>query len=229
MSRVLTVRALLTPSHETLAEDWFLRTLPGDCRPELHRVEAEPVDFATRHWHRVVVKKFDVLDRAIEIEAPGSIFVMSDVDIRFYHSFADDVRQRIQGLDVLFQDNRPGRPQQPGNLCSGFMVVRASERTRAFFQRAHAILRAADRPNLGDQKACIEALREQPDRIRFALLPPTYWVPYTEDGVHWKPGEPLDPPEHIVLHHANWTIGVANKLAQLEAVERQLAPSRFAG
>jgi hypothetical protein len=218
----LRVWSLVTPSHETLLADWFRRTLPGDCASEVRRIEATPADYGAGHWNRIVVHKFDVLDEAFDAEADETVFVLSDVDIRFHRPFAADVRRRIDGLDVLFQHNRPGEANVPSNLCSGFMVIRSGERARAFFRAARARLEAADRSDFGDQRACINTLEAEPGALRWGLLPETYWVPY-DDGRHWRPGDPLRPPRGLVLHHANWTIGVPHKLAQLRDAERALA------
>jgi hypothetical protein len=37
-------------------------------------------------------------------------------------------------------------------------------------------------------------------------------------GYLWKPGRTLEIPAGILIHHANWTRGVKNKIAQLEYV-----------
>jgi hypothetical protein len=87
------------------------------------------------------------------------------------------------------------------------------------------VLERADDPLVGDQRACIEALRARPDAVRWALLPRRYWSPGDPRG-RWLPGRSLSPPPGLVLHHANHTVGNDNKLAQLRQVERLVAPGR---
>ena len=41
----------------------------------------------------------------------------------------------------------------------------------------------------------------------------------------WEPGCELNIPQDIVMHHANWTIGIENKIAQLQYV-RDIVNSR---
>jgi hypothetical protein len=221
-SRELVVWSLLTPSHEALARDFFLRTLPAECRSELHRVEAPAVVYGEPGWHRVVANKFDLLEFAFDAHAEGEVFVLSDVDLRFYRPFADDVRRRIEGLDLLFQDNRPGEPHAISHLCTGFVAVRSGPRPRELFRRAHAVLEALDTPRIGDQRATVQSLAESPRAVAYDFLPESYWVPFRH-GPRWRPGVPLEPPAELVLHHANWTIGTEWKRAQLEAVERIVA------
>lgn len=218
----LLVHALVTPSHEALARDAFLRTLPGDCRAELRRAEAAPVVYGDPGWPRVVARKFELLERAFAAHADGSLFVMSDVDVRFYRPFAGELRALADGFDLLFQNNRPGEPERLEHLCTGFVAVRAGAATRDFFRRARAVVERFDTPGVGDQRACIRALAEAPEALRWRLLPERYWVPYRH-GPRWQPGDPLDPPLDLVLHHANWTVGNERKRLQIAAVERIVA------
>ncbi|MEM9302567.1 MAG: putative nucleotide-diphospho-sugar transferase [Pseudomonadota bacterium] len=213
--------SLVTPSHRPLQQGWYLRTLPEEIEPHFLEVEAAPVDFGTRHWLRVVVRKFDLLEQAFAERPAGSIFLLSDVDIRFYKPIMRDLQRRMDGLDVLFQNNRPQDPHPCRYLCTGFAVIRSGDRAARFFEVARRVLETADDPLVGDQVACIRAIERDPEAIRFGLLPEEYWVPPRGDR-RWLPGDPLAPPPNIRLHHANYTVGVARKLAQLEMVERAM-------
>jgi hypothetical protein len=216
------VFALCTPSHQGLLEGWFLRTLPGECRANVYFVDAEPMPPATGQWHRVVGRKFDVLERAFAETAPDTVFVMSDVDVRFYRPFAAELLARMRGKDILFQNNWPGAPFRAEHLCSGFMAVRNNSAARTFFQTARRLLELEDRPEVGDQFACIEALRASSGTLCVGVLPDTYWVP-PRTGAQWEPGQPLEPPAGLVLHHANRSAGPDRKALQLQAVEEVLA------
>jgi len=213
----LRVHSLVTPSHEVLLRDWFLRTLPPDLEPVIHRRDAEPADFAQGHWHKVVGQKFDILLDVLAAGTEGDAVVMSDVDVAFYAPVTAAVLPRMADRDILFQNNRPSLPEGMEHLCSGFMVIRASASTVAFFAAARDVLRAANDPATGDQRSCIQVLRERPDMVRWGFLPITFWSPGDPRG-RWTPGMSLCPPEGMVLHHANHTVGVRNKVAQLRAV-----------
>jgi hypothetical protein len=217
LTRAIEIHALVTPSHTGMLEQWFLPSLPAGLEPVVHRREAEPVEYARGNWHRVVGQKLDIVLDTIAALESDSLFIMSDVDICFYEAITDDVRQRMHDHDLLFQNNRPTLPAAADNLCSGFMVIRASARTRDFFERARDVLTTTNDAAMGDQRACIHVLRTYPDLVRWSLLPITYWSPGDPRG-RWEPGMSLVPPEGVVLHHANHTVGVANKLEQLRAV-----------
>lgn len=216
------VHALVTPSHATLLHDWFLRTLPAECQPVIHERDAQPVQFASGEWHRVVGQKLEIVLDALATIDRDDFFVMSDVDVCFYNEIAGDLRSRMSDRDVLFQNNRPTLSASADNICSGFMVIRASPGSREFFERARDVMQAADDPAVGDQRACIETLRAMPDLIRWGFLPITYWSPGDPRG-RWVPGMSLRPPEGLILHHANHTVGVENKVAQLRLVAASVA------
>lgn len=42
------------------------------------------------------------------------------------------------------------------------------------------------------------------------------------DGPLCKSGDSLSVPQEIFMYHANWTIGIQNKIAQLDYVKRIL-------
>jgi hypothetical protein len=55
--------------------------------------------------------------------------------------------------------------------------------------------------------------------ISWRYLPSTFMSGGTFTGRQWNPEEPLDVPPDLQIHHANWTIGVENKLAQMKHVD----------
>ena len=81
-----------------------------------------------------------------------------------------------------------------------------------------------------DQDAChfVKACLLSPyPRIR-CLLPERYWT-FGRNDMHWKPYMTVNPPTNLLMHHANWTVGVANKLRLLEAVRNDHAVIRQSG
>ena len=49
------------------------------------------------------------------------------------------------------------------------------------------------------------------------------WTPGQEGSRNWRRGDALDLPAGVLVHHANWTKGLANKVSQLEAVDELVA------
>ena len=114
-----------------------------------------------------------------------------------------------EGVDVWTADDGPAGP------CGGLHVFgRRSEPVRILDQ----ILTVCRANNKDDQEAMHICLRS--GLFRQSMLPPDLCWTY---GLHgrgnWGPLDKPDSPRGIAIHHANWTIGIENKIALLKAVE----------
>jgi hypothetical protein len=165
---------------------------------------------------------------AIE-ENTDRVFIYSDVDVQFFAPTEPIIDGVMDGYDVACQLDAPltmGRDVHPdfsGHLCAGFLVCRANERTHALWR--DIVRYVEDRPGRHDQHALNELLNGLTGKeignaygVRWRYLPESFFGPGPQLGRTWEPGQPVKVPQGTVMHHANWTIGVANKLAQLRAV-----------
>ncbi|MDD3896569.1 MAG: putative nucleotide-diphospho-sugar transferase [Candidatus Peribacteraceae bacterium] len=240
--------AICSPSHAVLRDQWFLpsaekvfeeiivETVPQDC-----------VDGVYMHsgWKKTMERKIDLLLRAVE-ENWGGIFVYSDVDIQFFNSVETLSFESLLGeQDVVFQNSQAGgicmgflvcraneamqnfwraakeeirencgiygySDQSVVNFLLGIKKYRGSWRTfiRMNIPWAEKVKHFYYR--------CCQQQKKRSISLRWGCLPEQFYSP----GKFWHPGEQLDIPQDIVLHHANWTIGIQNKIAQLEYVRR---------
>jgi len=61
---------------------------------------------------------------------------------------------------------------------------------------------------------------KNPYNIKWDYLPVTFFSPCTRlNGKLWEPGMDIEVPENIIMHHANGTLGVENKIAQFKYVK----------
>jgi DNA-directed RNA polymerase subunit F len=154
----------------------------------------------------------------------GEPFIFSDVDVRFYGDPTADLLGLLQGSgrgaaggdsDILFQDDGPA------GACTGFMVMRPTPRVLEYWRKVAEWMRDT---NQLDQDAA-NRLLETHFAPAWGLLPERYWTVGRKGGV-WKPGDPVNPPADLLVHHANWTVGIENKLALLEAVRSAVEGGR---
>lgn len=73
--------------------------------------------------------------------------------------------------------------------------------------------------NLENQSYKLFTHFKNPFNIKVNHLPSTFFSGGTSTAKVWNPGDQLIIPDNIVLHHANWTIGVENKINQLKYVK----------
>jgi len=225
MDSRLSLVSFASELYEEMLNDFWLRSVPSDCRPVLRVFHEGPVTYAKGSWHRVTDRKFDLILERIEKEAEGSIFVFSDVDIQFFGAIADDLRCLAQGYDLLFQHDRgTHHPPVLEWLNSGFIVIRACSASRQVFEKARAYLREKDDPRVDDQVA-LRVVTADERQARMGILPTRYW---THGRPGWTPRQDIDPPADILMHHANWIIGNGIKVAQLGIV-REIVEGRCRG
>lgn len=209
--------ALCTPSHEALARDWFLPSIqdPFEVITQVETQDCVDGYYQNEGWKKTTGKKVDLIIRAIE-ENMGEFFVFSDVDIQFFEPIEPIITPLMKDYDFLVQKNHPD-----GIVCSGFFVCRANQKTLQLWQDVREYMRTHEK--VSDQGALNICLRRKKHRkIAWMRLPDEFFSAGTCAGVRWNPDKPLYVPERVVLHHANWTEGIENKIAQLRYVKSRV-------
>ena len=215
--------AIYTPSHAVLKDSYFLPSLQDDFELIIEEVQqtCPSAEFMGKGWTDTTIKKVNLIIRAIE-ENWGEIFIFSDVDIQFFAPIKDLILSLLKDNDILMQKNCPD-----GVLCTGFFVCRGNEKTLQIWKDVKKIMEK--RPSQSDQisfNQCIKRnSKKNPYNITWDYLPDVFFGAGTliaYPGYSWNPGKRLPIPTDIVMHHANWTKGVENKIAQLKYVKKQV-------
>lgn len=201
---------IYSPSHEVLYTDWFLPSLQDDFEVVVKKIDqiGDPNNFKSNEWGATMLAKVDLILDAIK-EEWGGFFIYSDVDIQFFKSYRDVVEPLMEGKDILFQKDNP-----QGTKCAGFFVCRANETTLALWQNVKKYM--IDRRMNCDQTALNAVLPGS--RANWGFLPQEFFGGGTFNNHHWGPGEKLPIPAGAIMHHANYTIGIEHKIAQLHYV-----------
>jgi hypothetical protein len=210
--------ALCTPSHEILRDNYFLPSLQDDFDLIIENAEQTCTTsaFMSEGWTKTTIKKVDLIIKAIH-ENWGSFFIFSDLDIQFFQPIEDAICTLLKDNDLIIQKNCPS-----GVLCSGFFVCRANEKTLQLWSDVKTMM--LQNPEQSDQitlNQCIKRhSKKNPYDVQWDYLPTTFFGGGTLTGTYWYPGKKLPVPQNIMIHHANWTRGIANKVAQLEYVKK---------
>ncbi|MGA7740433.1 MAG: putative nucleotide-diphospho-sugar transferase [Polyangia bacterium] len=224
---VMKVYACYSPSHLPLLEQHFKPSLPPDLEPVYRELPQEGSGtYGTREFNLATKRKFEfVLDAIKEATEP---FLFSDVDVRFYGVQAGDLLRHLQGRDVVFQAQGGPPALDWGVLsiapvCAGFFVVAPSQAATKFFEKV--LKKVGD--SCRDQEAVNLVLTLEEASVKWGTLPASYYtVARREDGwlpvlrENWDPVTPIWMPEIVLAHHANWTVGIENKLRLLDEVKR---------
>lgn len=212
--------ALYTPSHEVLKDRFFLPSIKDDFEIVFEFCEqtCPSAKFMSEGWTDTTIRKVDLIIRAIE-ENWGNVFIFSDVDIQFFAPIQDTIFALMDGKDIIMQRNNP-----EGVLCTGFFACRANEKTLRLWQDVKKVMqkKKLNSDQISFNQCIKKKSKKNPYGIAWDYLPTTFFGGGTLTGYEWKPGDKLPVPRGIMMHHANWTKGVKNKIAQLMYVRNEV-------
>ena len=214
-------------SHDTLFQKWFLGTMQDDFEVISRRIDqtCRAASYMTEGWGTAVSQKIPLILEAIDAHTENGFFIFSDVDVQWLGPVEGRLRRHLAehpSVDIFFQSDAQKDPGGHGNICTGFFVCKGNIRTRAFWTLVGERMR---RHGKGDQITSQQIIRSNAVRgLNVGTLPEEFWGPGSGlvSPLRWKPGMFLDPPPNLLVHHANWTVGVANKAAQLEYIARKV-------
>jgi hypothetical protein len=209
--------------------------------------------YGTKDFNRLMKTKVDLLVDAIR-DCWGQVFIYSDSDVQFFRPILEDVVQLIGDKDLLVQRDSPQghlcagfmilRADWP--LLNLFQEIKQKLALNSLIDDQAALNIELMKDGVGgdaqgmpyDQLVTVayhragEAYKELPHianrfGVRWNYLPSSFFGGGTESGKAWKPGDEIALPDDAAMHHANWTEGNENKIAQLRYV-RQRYEARFA-
>jgi hypothetical protein len=166
--------------------------------------------YESETWNKTMYKKIAYIVDYLKSMNENDLFIHSDIDIRFYRNFKDDIIKILEhsGKDILFQNDGY-------ELCMGFFVCKRNEKIIKMMEYVRDNLNKYPQ----DQKA-VNVLLPQTS-IKYGKLPERYYNYGPYNGFkRWKSGvTDFYVPQDIILHHANWTVGVEDKINIINIVK----------
>ncbi len=163
-------------------------------------------------WSNTMRRKIDYILYSLEHTKEHGIFIHSDIDIVFYDKIKTDILNLMNGYDILFQ-----RDSKDNNhsLCMGFFACVKNDKTVDFFKNIYTNLHKYD----NDQTAVNSLIKKY--NLKYGNLPNNYYSVGVENGL-WEGDEDIKIPEKILIHHANFTVGVENKIKLINLVKSKI-------
>lgn len=166
--------------------------------------------FKEAGWNRCMDDKLETLLR-LPCDGRPTLYVDADVLIRpGLAEWATHEIRRMQYDEISYSDDVL-------QWCAGVMLFRATDKVRRWWELVADMSRLLDQP---DQDV-IHVLRVNAKRlpVPMSVLPGDRICNWATIGnVSVWGGEPFDVPRTCLAWHANWTVGVANKVRMLERV-----------
>jgi hypothetical protein len=181
--------------------DLIIRFMPQECQGYFECVD----------WNKTMHRKIDYIIQYLEEMSEADIMIHADVDIKFYKPFKQDIEALLGDYDIAFQND--------GNcLCMGFFAARKSQRLIDLMRSVKNNI-----AKYGNDQYAMNALIAA-SGLKFGVLPPRYYsFGALNSCTNWNVTiQSFNVPKDIILHHANWTVGVDNKIALIRKTEELL-------
>ncbi len=212
---------ICTKSHEPLLKNWFLPSIKDDFDIiiDYEKQDGSGI-YAAEGWNRTMIKKVDLFLRGIR-ENKGGWFIFSDVDIQFFRPVQSILSGFIeQHYDLIIQ-------QEIGNdACTGFFACRGSKEMQNVWTEIRALLvGCSDKHCPHEQILLNRILNNKNCSIKWCFLPKEFFgggFIRQKEGL-WNPGDDLNIPANPAMHHANFTLGIDNKIKMLAFVKEKVA------
>ena len=236
--------ATYSDSHRLFLDNFFLKTFPFEPNVSLS-LERMPQKCGgglfSDGWRDQMIEKQKFINKTLQTFFDNEIIVFCDVDMAFYGELADDLRECLGDNDIAFMKDHNN--SEEFGRCGGFFVARSNEKTRELFNEVLKRLRSFSNEqstdfNTSEQHTINSVLKSLPD-IKWAYLPQRYYTHglYTDgidnfsekdqSGLWWQNKNREEKnnifiPTDIKVHHANWAVGIDNKIELLDFVYKRV-------
>lgn len=205
----------VSPSHERLFREHFIASLPISMFLDLF-VESLPQhvcpsgEFMSDGFKEMMqIKMLRLRSYCLKVPWPEEVALYCDADVRFYEINSINPDELLGDNDVLFAND--------GNNTYGCGVIlfRPRESVRLMFQDiADETIKDGVRD---DQEALNRLMADGKIKAKYGYLPNSFYTTGL-DGGRWPEYKPEIVQCGMVLHHANFTVGIQNKLDLLNHV-----------
>ena len=207
-----------TDSHIEIFKNYFLSSYEEHLKNDFELIECKydqicaDGSYGSDGFNHTMIGKIEHIVKNIN---PGESLplVFSDCDVQFFKNIKEDILSEIENFDIKFQDDVVC-------VCAGFFICKQNEKTLSFFEDVLKSLKDLVNLNYDDQQIINNFLRTNRHPLNHGLLPKEkyFTVASSNQAKQWN-GETFTIPKEIISHHANWTVGVHNKMKLLEYVK----------
>jgi len=168
--------------------------------------DCETGDFMKAGWNKTMEKKMDlILDSLNQDE----VFIHCDADVYFFKPIKERLIEELGDFDIAFQDD------SISGLCCGFFIAKSSPKMVALWEDVKRNIVTFG----NDQNALNMIIRRHP--IKFKMLSRSFFTFGHIGAGAWNNHE-FEFDRGIHVAHANWTIGVQNKINLLNYMREKM-------
>lgn len=203
-------------SHLELYENFFIKSFKENSMEKSFDLISLKVDqksstgdFNSDGFNSTMVDKVEIILQAIN-DNWGEPFMFCDCDIQFLRDFKQDILSYLDDkIDLYAQSDA-------GTICAGFLMVKANKISKKFIEKI-----IKETPKFSNDQVCMNYYK---NHIRYKLLPEDkyFTIASANNAKVWNGEENFQVPSGILVHHANYTIGISNKKKLMELVKKNV-------
>lgn len=210
-----------TPSHEELINKYFLPSLSNNKEFDIIIKQFPQLcsdgEFMHNGWINTMMQKVEYHIQSC-LENHNDIFVYSDCDVQFLNNeqVVETLLNELEDYDIACQnDVHPYFDRT--TYCAGFFICRGNNKTVNLFTSVLEEMKKRY-PSMHDQ----EALNKNLNTVKHKILSNQFYTHAQTLKKLWEnENDTFSIPKNIMVHHANWTHGIKNKIKLLDIVKEQ--------
>jgi hypothetical protein len=173
-------------------------------------------EYGTHPFFNVTLKKILFIIKQFYPMDENNSLIFLDADIHLRGNIIDAMNNALQhsGKDILFQKD------EENIACTGMFICKTSKKVKDFFMDVYSTMLSRSDHYMShgsDQTAANDILAKQ--KIDYDFLDErftTFGVLRNDQDLLWSPDvAPFKLPRNVLAFHANYTIGVENKMKLL--------------
>lgn len=222
------IYTLYSQSHKELFNDWFypsLKQTNSDLRL-IHKMSEQfcsSGNYMEVGWKETMVEKDNYIIQSLNEAKKDEILIHSDVDVQFFKNIKENLKFNIfDEFDILCQAD------SPNTACFGFMIMKNSDNLKNMFQNIVEIIKQTNNQSVhyvNDQSVMNKIHNHF--NIKIKLLDYRYFSNWMTNNLqiskslyeNFNPRDQNNIPSDLILHHANYVIGVQTKIDLMQKVK----------
>lgn len=209
-----------TDSHKILLDKFFIPSVkeaPIDIIIKKFPQECPSAEYMQEGWIKTMIRKVEYHIKSCE-ENLNEAFLYADCDVQFFGDISPVAQEELSGCDIACQDDvHPyiGR----NTYCAGVFLCVGNNRTIKFWNDIlNRLIALKPNEKYHDQDGLNQYINQLNHRF---LSHKFYTVAQTTKKLWNNDSFDFAIPKNILVHHANWTHGVENKIKLLELVRNK--------
>jgi hypothetical protein len=206
------VYTFFSDTHKAFIDSYvssFPFELDFDLEMKYFPQECETGKYHSENWNKTMKRKVEYILYSLEKTKENELFVHSDIDIQFFGKIKNDLILQMNDFDIRFQNDGH-------QLSMGFFVCRKNTKTQKLFNKV-----LSDLKNYRDDQFAVNGIIKTMN-LSYSPLPEHYYTVGLKHGV-WQGNDILfNIPKNILVHHANFTEGIDNKLKLIQLIKKQV-------